>query len=143
MPPVTLADKIPWLASASKKKRWLVGVSGGADSMALLHLLIDGGFQNLVVCHLDHGLRARASTDDAKFVRGLAGKLSLECVIDRAEVTARMEGRGESMETAARNARLEFFADCARKLRCRRVLLAHHADDQVLAGSRCESLTMA
>lgn len=130
MRPVTLADKIPWLASASKKKRWLVGVSGGADSVALLHLLLEEGFRNLVVCHLDHGLRARASTDDAKFVRRLAGKLSLECVIGRADVTARMEVRGESLETAARNARLEFFADCARKFRCRRVLLAHHADDQ-------------
>ena len=130
MRPVTLADKIPWLASASKRKRWLIGVSGGADSVALMHLLLEEGFRNLVVCHLDHGLRARASTADAKFVRQLAGKLTVECVIARVDVTARMAARSESLETAARNARLEFFADCARKFRCRRVLLAHHADDQ-------------
>lgn len=121
---------IPWFNSASRQKRGLVGVSGGADSVALLHLLVAAGFRNLVVCHLDHGLRGRASTEDAKFVRRLADKLGLACEIGRAEVTARMAQRGESMETAARNARHDFFADCARKHRCCRVLLAHHADDQ-------------
>jgi len=127
---VTLAERIPWFASASRRKRWLVGVSGGADSVALLHLLVAEGFRNLVVCHLDHGLRGRASAEDAKFVRCLAGKLGLECEIGRADVRTRMEERGESMETAARNARHAFFSECARKHRCHRILLAHHADDQ-------------
>lgn len=127
---VTLAEKIPWLASASKKKRWLVGVSGGADSVALLHLLVEARFSNLVVCHLDHRLRGRASTEDAKFVNRLAKNLGLECESDRADITARMTSTSESMETAARNARHEFFAKCAGKFRCPRVLLAHHADDQ-------------
>lgn len=127
---VTLAERIPWFASASRRKRWLVGVSGGADSVALLHLLAAEGFRNLVVCHLDHGLRGRASAEDAKFVRRLAGKLGLECEIGRADVRARMEERGESMETAARTARHAFFSECARKHRCHRILLAHHADDQ-------------
>ena len=130
MSPVILADKIPWLASASKTKRLLVGVSGGADSVALLHLLLEAGFRNLVVCHLDHGLRGRASTEDAKFVTRLAAKLTVECVVNQADVRGRMAARGESLETAARHARLEFFAECAVKFRCRRVLLAHHADDQ-------------
>ena len=130
MPPVILAEKIPWLASASKTKRWLVGVSGGADSVALLHLLIEAGFRNLVVCHLDHGLRGRASTEDAKFVTRLAGKLTVECVIARADVTARIKQTGKSMETAARNLRHEFFGNCSKKHRCPRVILAHHADDQ-------------
>lgn len=127
---VTLAGKIPWLAGASRGRRWLVGVSGGADSVALLHLLVAAGFRKLVVCHLDHGLRGRASTEDAKFVRRLAGKLGLECESGRADVAARMKARGESLETAARNARHAFFGECAGKHRCRRVLLAHHADDQ-------------
>ena len=127
---MTLAEKIPWLASASKTKRWLVGVSGGADSVALLHLLLEAGFRNLVVCHLDHGLRGQASTEDAKFVSLLTAKLTVECVIARADVRGRIAARGESLETAARHARLEFFAECAGKFCCRRVLLAHHADDQ-------------
>ncbi|MGL4399952.1 MAG: tRNA lysidine(34) synthetase TilS [Luteolibacter sp.] len=127
---VPLTEKIQWLTSASRRKRWLVGVSGGADSVALLHLLVKMGFRNLVVCHLDHGLRGRVSTGDAKFVSRLAGELSLACEFARADVLARMKSRGESLETAARNARHEFFAECAKKHRCPRILLAHHADDQ-------------
>ncbi len=127
---VPLAEKIPWFASASRRKRWLVGVSGGADSVALLHLLVENGFRNVVVCHLDHGLRGRASTGDARFVRRLAAELSCDCELARADVLGRMKLRGESLETAARDARHAFFAECARKHRCTRILLAHHADDQ-------------
>ncbi len=127
-----MADElhISWLAGRSRTKPYLVGVSGGADSVAMLHILIEAGFQNLVVCHLDHRLRGRASTDDAKFVQRLSARLGLKCEIDRVDVRARMTECCESMETAARNARHGFFAECARKHRCRRVLLAHHADDQ-------------
>jgi len=107
-----------------------VGVSGGADSVALLHLLHRAGFRNLVVCHLDHQLRGRASAADARFVERLAANLGLTCESARRDVRAMMKETGESLETAARRARHEFFAACARKHRCRRVLLAHHADDQ-------------
>ncbi len=123
-------EQIPWFSTASRRKRWLVGVSGGADSVALLHLLVMAGFRNLVVCHLDHGLRGRESAEDARFVKRLATKLGLECEIGRAEVSRLMVGRGESMETTARHARHEFFAECSRKLRCNRIVLAHHVDDQ-------------
>lgn len=117
---------IPWLLSASTRRRWLVGVSGGADSVALLQLLLDAGFKNLVVCHLDHGLRGKASAGDAKFVGKLAAKLGLPSEIGRVDLS----GRKDSLETAARKARHDFFAECARKLRCPRIVLAHHADDQ-------------
>lgn len=127
---VTFPEPIPLFDRASRETRRLVGVSGGADSVALLLLLVEGGFRNLVVCHLDHRLRGRASTEDARFVRRLAEKLGLECEIGRSDVKARMKERGESMETAARNARHEFLAECAVKHHCREVLLAHHADDQ-------------
>lgn len=98
--------------------------------MALLHWLVEAGFRHLVVCHLDHRLRGRASTQDARFVGQLAEKLGVASEIGRMEVRGRMRERGESLETAARNARHEFFAACAVKHRCRRLLLAHHADDQ-------------
>ena len=127
---VTLAERIPWFATASRGRRWLLGVSGGADSVAMLHLLVENGFHDLVVCHLDHGLRADASSGDAEFVRCLAAELGLTCEIGRTEVARLMEESGESMETAARNARHQFFAECAGKFSCPRVILAHHADDQ-------------
>ncbi len=121
-----MLPNIPWLLSASKRRRWLVGVSGGADSVALLHLLLDAGFKNLVVCHLDHGLRGKVSAGDAKFVGKLAAKFGIPCEIGRVDLS----GRKDSLETAARKARHDFFAECARKHRCPRVVLAHHADDQ-------------
>ncbi len=121
---------IPWMVQASPRRRWLVGVSGGADSVALLRLLAAHGFRNLVVCHLDHGLRGRAAAADAGFVRRLAAELGLPCETARVDV-ARVAGeRKESVETAARRERHGFFANCARKYRCRRIILAHHADDQ-------------
>jgi len=119
-----------WFACQSRRRRYLVGVSGGADSMALLHLLLGHGFRNLVVCHLDHRLRGRASTADARFVARAAASLGLPAELGRIDVRQSAEDSGESIETAARRARHEFFADCASRHRCRRVVLAHHADDQ-------------
>ena len=121
---------IPWLQSASKRRRYLVGVSGGADSVALLHLAMEAGFKNLVVCHLDHGLRGRDSRADARWVEKLAAKLGLTFEGAKADVKLLMKAQGMSLETAARHARHEFYAHCARKHRCERALLAHHADDQ-------------
>ena len=125
-----VVENIPWFTTASRRKRWLVGVSGGADSVALLYLLVEAGFRNLVICHLDHALRGRASTEDARFVVKLATSLGLPHECARADVNGRMKQTRESLETAARNLRHEFFADCSKKHRCPRVLLAHHADDQ-------------
>lgn len=119
-----------WLEEASKRRKWLVGVSGGADSVALLHLLISHGFRNLVVCHLDHRLRGRASSGDASFVKRLADELQLPLETGRADVKQIAKQRQESLETAARNVRHDFFRGCAARHRCNRILLAHHADDQ-------------
>lgn len=98
--------------------------------MALLHLLVTAGFKRLVVCHLDHCLRGRASAQDARFVARLAERLGVPCVCGRDDVRRRLARGGVSLETAAREARHRFFARCAVDFRCRRLLLAHHADDQ-------------
>jgi tRNA(Ile)-lysidine synthase len=121
---------IPWLAGAVRDQPYLAAVSGGADSVAMLHILLDAGFTQLVVCHLDHRLRGRASTEDARFVMRMAARFGLPCEIGRVDVKAVMKERGESMETAARHARHRFFAECSRKHQCPRILLAHHAEDQ-------------
>ena len=119
------------LADFPPAARYLVGVSGGRDSVALLDGLLAAGFSRLVVCHLDHGLRGRASAADARFVARLAGARDLPLETGRADVRALAKAAGCSLETAARDARYRFFADAAGRRRCRTVLLAHHADDQV------------
>ena len=114
----------------SPRARYLVGVSGGADSMALLQGLLQLGFHHLVVCHLNHGLRLESATE-ADWVQHQADSLQLTCLTGKADVSALAKERGLSIETAARVARHAFFADCARQTRCRRLLLAHHRDDQI------------
>jgi len=108
----------------------LIAVSGGRDSVALLHWLTSAGWKRLVVIHLNHGLRGRSSDADAKFVRNLAAKLGLRCEVRKVDV-ARFAERGKlSVETAGREARRAFFAAMAKRHRCRFLFTAHHADDQ-------------
>jgi tRNA(Ile)-lysidine synthase len=112
------------------RQRKLVAVSGGRDSTALLHALHAAGHRKLVVCHLNHRLRGRASTGDASFVRRLAEKLGLPCEVAAVNVKQEAKRAGESLESAGRRIRHRFLAECARRHRCRLVLMAHHADDQ-------------
>jgi tRNA(Ile)-lysidine synthase len=112
-------------------KRALVAVSGGRDSVALLHGLHALGWKKLTVVHLDHQLRGRVSRADAKFVERLAAKLGFRSVSGRADVRGYAAERGISIETAARELRHVLLAGVARRERCRDVLLAHHAEDQV------------
>ncbi len=118
------------LANHSPTKRYLIGVSGGRDSVALLHALHGLGYRKLVVCHVNHGLRGRASAQDAVFVKKLALRLGLEFEGHKADVPVLARERKASIETVAREVRLEFFAAMARRHRCPRVLLAHHSEDQ-------------
>ncbi len=117
-------------APSNPTKRHLIGVSGGRDSVALLHALHELGYARLVVCHVNHGLRGHASGQDARFVERLALRLGYEIESTKADVAALAQDRRQSVETVAREVRLEFFAAMARKHRCPRVFLAHHAEDQ-------------
>ena len=108
----------------------LVAVSGGRDSIALLHRLTTHGFKNLIAVHLDHRLRAE-SGEDAAFAKKFAASLGIQCVTDTADITALAKNHRLSIETAARRARHEFFARIAIGRECPRIFLAHHADDQV------------
>ena len=119
------------LARFPPTRRYLIGVSGGRDSVALLHGLTNLGYERLILCHLDHQLRSRASRADAQFVQALGRKLKLECEIGRADVAALARRTKQSLETAGRIARYEFFARVARTCRCRTIFLGHHADDLV------------
>src|SRR5947209_9955656 len=111
--------------------RYLIGVSGGRDSIALLSLLIDLGYKHLVICHLNHQLRGAASRRDARSVEKIARDLQLDCEIWSTDVGALAKRSKLSIETTARFARLAFFVEVARRRRCPRIFLAHNADDLV------------
>ena len=117
--------------SFSPDARYLIGVSGGRDSVALLRWLVDLGYRKLIVCHFDHHLRGRSSQADARFVKKLAAKYRVDFQIGSANVRALAKKKRMSIETAAREARYSFFAKIARRRRCRTIFLAHHADDLV------------
>lgn len=126
-------NRIPknFLSEFPPDGRYLVGVSGGRDSVALLHWLVDSGYKRLIVCHLNHQLRGRASTADASFVQKLATKYDVDVAIESTNVRALAAKRKLSIETAARKARYKFFAETGKRSRCRTIFLAHHADDVV------------
>lgn len=110
----------------------LVAVSGGADSVALLHLLSGAAVDfslSLVVAHLDHGLRPE-SAQDAEFVRLLAGELGWPVVAERIEVSALLEQGKGGPEEIARNARRGFLERVASEEGCSAIVLGHHQEDQ-------------
>jgi tRNA(Ile)-lysidine synthase len=112
----------------------LVGVSGGLDSMTLLHSLqrISARYKwKMVVAHFNHQLRGRSSDADEKLTRKIAAAMKLPVVVERANVKEFARKSKLSIEMAARKLRHEFFARVAKKRKIRVVALAHHADDQV------------
>ncbi|MHB8522305.1 MAG: tRNA lysidine(34) synthetase TilS [Limisphaerales bacterium] len=112
----------------------LVAVSGGVDSMALLHILHQlsrVGQWRLVVAHFNHQLRGRASDADERLVVQTAQRLGWRCVVDRADVRRHARREGVSLEMAARRLRHDFLARAARRLKIDTIATAHHADDQV------------
>jgi tRNA(Ile)-lysidine synthase len=112
----------------------LVAVSGGLDSMTLLHTLHELSSRHrwqLTVAHFNHELRGRSSDADEKLVRQTATALKLPFVAGRANVKEFAQKSKLSVEMAARKLRHGFFARTARERNIRVVALAHHADDQV------------
>ena len=110
-------------------RRLGIAVSGGADSIALLCLLLPPCCQagvTPVILHFDHGLRGAASVADGACVRQLAEARGLACCSATGHIKA---GRGRSVEMAAREARLDFFFDSARAEALDAIATGHQADD--------------
>ena len=104
-------------------QRLLVGLSGGADSVALLLLLMDAGKQVTAV-HVNHGLRGDASDGDEAFVRALCVKHKVRLLTYRADPP---DNPGENW---AREARYGFFREAMAQTAAEALVLAHHRDDQ-------------
>ena len=111
----------------------VVAVSGGADSVALLHALRHLRGQLGIALHvasLDHGIRGEAGQRDLAFVGALAADWRLSRTLDAVDVPLRSRKWGIGIEAAARKARYDFLARVAKQLDITCVAVAHHADDQ-------------
>ena len=111
----------------------VVAVSGGPDSLCLLHVLAalreDLGV-TLHVAHLDHMIRGAESAAEAEFVADLARRWGLPATIASADVPGLARAAGANLHAAARDARYRFLARVAHACGAQAVAVAHHADDQ-------------
>ncbi len=111
----------------------VVGVSGGPDSLCLLHLLrrLAAPYAlTLQVAHLHHGWRGEAADEDAVFVGKLAAAWGLDCSVAVVDVPQLARQQGLSPEEAARRVRYRFLAEVAGRVGAGTVAVGHNADDQ-------------
>lgn len=107
-----------------KPGKYVIAVSGGVDSVVLLDVLSKNKDLELIVAHLDHGIRPK-SADDANFVKNLSKKYNYEFITKREEL-----GRDAS-EATAREARYRFLYQTMRVTKAKAIITAHHHDDQL------------
>ena len=114
--------------------RVAVALSGGSDSMALLHALVaiapDENFEVAGIVHLNHLLRDRDADADEAFCREVAAGLTLPADVERTDIRGLAAARGVSIEHAAHDERHAFFARAALRLGATCVAVAHTRDDQ-------------
>ncbi|MCE7791271.1 tRNA lysidine(34) synthetase TilS [Salipaludibacillus sp. CUR1] len=112
----------------------LLAVSGGPDSMAMLHFFhkMKEDIPLIIsVAHVDHGLRGEYSKKDAELVSSYCGRLNVPYYLYEADVKALKEKEGLSTQEAARTCRYKWFAGLMEKLGADKLVTAHHGDDQV------------
>jgi tRNA(Ile)-lysidine synthase len=112
----------------------VVGVSGGPDSMALLHLLLglneqQGWGLKLHVAHLNHKLRRQEAEEDAAFVQAATDSLSLPCTIETRDIAGLAEKEKAGVEEFGRRERYAFFERVCLRVGSKVVAVGHHADD--------------
>ncbi len=136
-----MVDVVEQVAAAIAREKLLepgasvvVGVSGGADSLTLLHVLVrlrERLGLTVAAATLDHGLRGEAGASDAAFVRATAEAWGLRVIVGRADVRALARAQRLNIEEAARQARYTFLLRAARQLGAETVAVGHNRDDQV------------
>jgi tRNA(Ile)-lysidine synthase len=112
----------------------VVAVSGGADSVCLLHILVNLQKElklKLHVAHLNHQLRDADSDADAEYVRELAQKLGIPATIEKRDVKGYQKEQRLSLEEAAREVRYRFLAEVAQSIGSKRAAAGHTKDDHI------------
>jgi tRNA(Ile)-lysidine synthase len=115
-----------------KGDRIVLGVSGGADSVCLFHVLIQllSLFElTLFVVHVNHGIRGEEADEDETFVKDLCEKNNIQFEAYKADVPALAKLHGITEEEAGRNIRYEAFYDCFKKNKCNKIAIAHNKND--------------
>ena len=108
----------------------LATVSGGIDSMVMLHLLHDAGVE-LVVAHCNFGLRGDESDGDEDFVKNESAKLGIECVTTHFETSVYAAQNGISIQMAARELRYRWFHELSVQKGMDTIAIAHNCDDRI------------
>ena len=119
-------------ATLEKAGKVLCAVSGGADSVYLLHRCLEGAAgHGYAVCaaHYDHGLRGEESTRDSRFVADMCRELGVECLTGRGDVRSYARERRLGTEEAARELRYAFLQEAAGKMGAQLIATAHNAGD--------------
>lgn len=124
----TIRDYIKSNALPSPPCKLIVTVSGGADSVALLHILIELGYE-CIVAHCNFHLRGEESDRDAQFVSALAEKLHIEYLSKDFDTREYAQTNKLSIEMAARELRYAWFEELRKEHQAEAIAVAHHAND--------------
>jgi len=126
------------LSGYEKESPILLGLSGGADSSALLHLLCDwakGSGATVYAAHVNHGIRKEGYGNEAdrdeQFCRELCASLGVEVFVSQVDIPKMAEESGRSIEEEAREARYSFFSEIMREKNIKILATAHNADDNL------------
>ncbi|WP_032123603.1 tRNA lysidine(34) synthetase TilS [Clostridium amazonitimonense] len=129
----------------------LVALSGGPDSVCLLHILYSLKQElniEIYAAHINHQLRGHESDEDEVYVKNICKNLGIECFVKRYDINTIAKEKGISSEMAGREVRYDFFKDLKEKLNINKVALAHNANDQaetilmrIMRGTGIEGLT--
>ncbi|MCY6356599.1 tRNA lysidine(34) synthetase TilS [Clostridium sp. ZS2-4] len=134
----------------NKGDKVVVGVSGGPDSICLvhvLHVLQDKLGIDLVAAHINHCLRGEEADKDEEYVKKFCQNIGIECFVKKIDVHKVSIEKGISCETAGREVRYEFFKEVLEKINGQKIAVAHNANDQaetvlmrIMRGSGLEGL---
>lgn len=126
----TVAKTIREYSMVQDGDKVLCALSGGADSVSLLLCLHELGVP-VCACHLNHCLRGEQSDGDEEFCKRLCAERGISFVSERIDAAKAAEETGESLETAARELRYDFFDRSAEKLGATKIATAHNAEDNL------------